>query len=127
MRKSFWSPAWWVFLPVAVPLVWFFWAWLGEKLGMQVLPTPDPLPDPGYPAWLQDGYYAVQEALIFLIGWASMLLVMIHDALGGDSGFFPMWLFNLGIGISVIAHCLILYGALVLTRRLRGGSPRVIS
>jgi hypothetical protein len=87
----------------------------------------DPLPDPGYPAWLENGYYLIQWDLLYLLSWAGMLLKTVHDALGGDSGFFPMWFYLLGVWLSSVANCLVLYGLLLLARRLRGRSPRVIS
>ncbi len=123
MRKSFWAPRWWVFLPLLLPLVYFFWFWLGNTLGLDTMPTPEPPPDPGYPAWLENGYYSVLWALLYLFCWAGMVLKTMHDALGGDSGFYPMWFFWLGVGISVAASSLFLYGLLLLARRLRTPPP----
>jgi hypothetical protein len=111
MKKEFWHPKWWIFLPTTLPVVAFLWLQLGVRLQ---LPASMPLhagPLANHPEWMVMSYYAVQHVLWILLSPGPGLLLSMH---GNPSG--APWMFWTAILGSVIFDCLALYGVLLSAR-----------
>jgi hypothetical protein len=111
MKKEFWHPKWWIFLPAALPVVAFLWLQLGVHLQLPATLTPHPGVISNHPQWVVMGYYSVQHVLWILLSPGPGFLMSVH---GNPAG--APWMFWAAILGSVIFDCLALYGVLLSAR-----------
>ena len=115
MKNSIWRPPWWVFLPVMLPVAAFVWFRLGAVLQLQHSSAPM-AGSANYPAWVFFIYGAVQHGLWIFLSPGGLVIVKLIDASHGNINAVPVWVFWVGLLVSIAIDCLFLYGMLMVVR-----------